>query len=66
MKRLIDAGHLKDRIMNERNGSWYDLYNMLAIIDSEPTERKEGLSPMILLIPVVVFLVIMAILWFAF
>lgn len=64
MKRLIDAGHLKDRIMNECDGSWYDLYNMLAIIDSEPTEEKEGYSPMIMLVPVVVFLVVITILWF--
>lgn len=40
MKRLIDAGHLKDRIMTSKNGSWYDLYTMLAIIDSEPMERR--------------------------
>ena len=56
MKRLIDAGHLKDRLMKDRAGSWYDIYSMLALIDSEPTERR-GMS-FIMLIPAVIFAVI--------
>lgn len=57
-KRLIDATHLKDRIMNSRSGSWYDLYQLVALIDSEPTETPEkGKSKMsyIMLIPAVIF-----------
>lgn len=39
MKRLIDAGHLKDEIMKTESGSWYDLYQLLGMVDNEPTEK---------------------------
>ena len=39
MKRLIDAGHLKDEIMKAESGSWYDLYQLLGMVDNEPTEK---------------------------
>ncbi|MCR5776952.1 MAG: hypothetical protein K6G84_05950 [Lachnospiraceae bacterium] len=38
--RLIDAEHLKDRIQSKHTGDWYTIYNMLAMIDSEPTYDK--------------------------
>lgn len=63
-KRLIDAANLKDRVMNNRSGSWYDLAQVIAYIDSEPTvipEVKEEGKKMgyIMLIPAVVFAVIL-------
>ena len=60
MKRLIDAGHLKDEIMKAESGSWYDLYQLLGMVDNEPTE-KWGID-----LKMVIGILIMAVLLIAF
>jgi hypothetical protein len=66
MKKLIDAGHLKDKIINTYTGSWHDLYTLIALIDDEP-EAKGGQMEHILLIPIVVFaIIILGILLYCF
>ena len=44
MQRLIDAEHLKERIMKLKSGSWIDIYTMIAYIDTEPTAKSDSIS----------------------
>ena len=57
MKKLIDAGHLKDRIINTYTGSWHDLYTLIALIDDEPEAKGEQMEH-ILLIPIIALAII--------
>lgn len=60
MKRLIDVEHLKDRIITIHSGDWYDIENVVAMIDSEPTEERSG---MIAFVPVLVFVIVAILVW---
>ncbi len=60
MKRLINAEHLKGRILNRYDGDWYDIAYIIAIIDSEPTAERNDLrmSTVIALLPAAIFILV--------